>query len=985
MALVDSSLASGLTLVLGPPNSGKLGHVLRWWEERQSLQPLIVVPTVPDARALSVEMAQRRGALVGQSPAVTFDGLVRALLGRSPDYAGDFERSLLVAHVLRENPPKAQGFSARFPGTTTVVAGLLEQLGDSGRSSDEIAGILDHWSATDPASAVLAADISALLVRYRVLRDGLGLTDRSDAVRQAAGAVAGWAHPLALYGFTSFTLAQRGLVEALAGVTEMLLVIDYERKRRHGLTTVSEFAYWEGLACDVKETSPEGLAYHSQAIAHLERHFSDESPPACEHPPAWSDGRGVDFLLASGTRNEAELAAFRAATLIRSGLAPGDIAVVVRSVRPWGRLLADVFASCGIPCQVDEPGEFGDSAFGYALLAALRGSARDDPKSALAYLRSPFSPADAEQTADIELDYLRGVVRGVAGLVRCVDKVAPGALSGAARCVQRRAEGAFIDLEATRSLARDLLANSLACAAEGDRAADARAFRALEGALSALATHRDSGALPAGVLRDDVLLPALSRMSIPRASTGSMHAVQVLSAHRARARRFRAVMILGLVEGEFPARAERPALLTPGQRARLDAIGGGLFPPEGDQEEALFVRAVSRAWDVVLLSARDADDGGGYAAPSHYWRRCKQLLGVADAAHQHRTLADQVFERAAAPSRRQYLRACAAGHVEPHAACGGSAALPPRWGRRGGLASLSSPEALQELAAQHCFSPSALESYLRCPFVWFIDRVVGADDMETVADDRIVGTLLHGVMRDTFETLKAEGRLPLGRDDLGSAVRTARAFAEMVANSDLCPGTPAERRLIEWRLKRMAEDLLTLEAEAPGLLVMSDAELEIGGEGGVDLGGLSIKGRIDRVDRGPRGELFIVDYKSGGAPEKRDLGGAKGLQLPLYMLALAAARPDDEVVGGAYASAKDKAWAGVVRSGCEDLLGGGRATCRISDDDALDELLRGALARAKQAAEGMRAGAVAPVPERECDEWCDLRPVCRAYKGKRAR
>ena len=133
-----SSPPCGLTLVLGPANSGKLGRVLEWWEARLVSRPLVVVPTVPDAGRLSAEMAQRSGALVGQSPSVTFDGLVRLLLGRSPRYAGDFQRLLLISLLLHESPPRAAGFSARFPGIVGVAGSLVEELGDSGRSPEEI-------------------------------------------------------------------------------------------------------------------------------------------------------------------------------------------------------------------------------------------------------------------------------------------------------------------------------------------------------------------------------------------------------------------------------------------------------------------------------------------------------------------------------------------------------------------------------------------------------------------------------------------------------------------------------------------------------------------------------------------------------------------------------------------------------------------------------------------------------------------------------
>ena len=299
------------------------------------------------------------------------------------------------------------------------------------------------------------------------------------------------------------------------------------------------------------------------------------------------------------------------------------------------------------------------------------------------------------------------------------------------------------------------------------------------------------------------------------------------------------------------------------------------------------------------------------------------------------------------------------------------------------MAGLISPPVLDDLAATECFTPSVLESYLRCPFAWFIHRVIGAEDMETVADDRVLGELLHAVMRDTFRQLKDEGLLPLGAEHSAHAEATAQAIIERLVEREECPGTRAERRLMGWRLKRMAGDLLAMETETAGMLVTTDTELSVGGEGGVDLGGLAVRGRIDRVDSTSRGELFIVDYKSGSVPKKNQLGTAEGLQLLLYMLALAAERPNETVVGGAYVSAKDKGRSGVVTAGCEDLLGTGGHGCHIAGEEAFQEMLQAALSLALKAAEGMRRGTIAPLPDRDCPSWCDLRPVCRAFKGAR--
>jgi RecB family exonuclease len=978
----------GLTLILGPANSGKLGQVLEWWQTRLHSRPLIVVPTGPDARSLSREMAQRAGALVGQSGAVTFDGLVRLLLRRPEPYAGEFERSLLISTLLHEHPPQASGFSARFPGMVSAVSSLLEQLGDSGRSPEEIGLALQRWGSEDPESASLAADIRGLMTGYRALRDRLGLADRSDSVREALTMAAGCEQPLAFYGFTSFTYAQRRLVAALAEKVEVLLVFDHEQSRVRGLTTPDELAYWQGLAVDRQELRPQALAYTSDAVRYLERRFMDDDPDPEPPPPAQDETGGVRFLLASGQRNEAEAAAEQVTALIRSGLRPGDIAVVVRHMKMWGRLLEDVFVSCDIPCQVDERFTLDETGLGHAFLTGLRGVAADDPHQVLEYLRSPYSGLTLEQASDLELDYLRQTARGVDALTDHAHPPVRARLYDLEAAVQGRRSEAVVRLDAAQALARSMLQNGLRgsdpCSVvdSGDAAADSRAFRALQKALSGLVVHGTNGVLPADALRLEVLLTTLARTAVPGGELGSEDAVQILTVHRARARRFQAVLILGLVEGEFPGRSDRPALLTQEQRDRLDAAGGGLFSPETDQEEALFVRAVSRAWRYLFLSSRDADDGGGYAGQSYYWSHCKELLRVGEHEHVHRSLADQVFDLAGAPTPRQYLRGCAARGLAPPRGCGLPTLVPPQWARPGEGAGLASGEVLAQLSATQSFGPSSLEKYLTCPFMWFVDKVVGVEDLETVVDDRLVGQLLHKVLSDTFQELRGAGVLPLKAEALPFAEGVAAAVIEALVDGEECPGGPAERRLSEHKLKRLVADLFAMEVSMRSSRTLVDTEVGVGGKSGVDIGGLAVGGRIDRVDSAASGELFIIDYKSSSLPAKRDIGTAQALQLPLYILALAAERPEQPVAGGMYLSPKKQESVGVIKAACEEVAG--TTTCRVVDDDEWDEMLQSALLAAQEAAEGIRAGRIAPRSDRSCPDWCRLGPVCRARRGGRS-
>lgn len=996
-----------LTLLLGPANSGKLGQVLEWWQQRLPQRPVVVTPTGPDARELTAEMVRRRGGLLDQAGAVTFDGLVRLIIERSPRYATDLERDLVLAKLLREVPTMALAGSARLPGAVTALALLLGQLGESGRASEELDRIFARWAATQPRTADLANDLRRLAEAYRHTYERLGLEERPAVVREAAErlAAASWGRPVAFYGFTSFTPVQRLVIERLAAHAQVLVTFTYDSRRDVNLSTPAEISWWRARATEILEASTATRAYHSRAIAYLERYFmSDEPRP--EAPVAHSENQGVRFLLASGRRAEAELAAEQIAQLMRAGVRPRDIAVVVRSVPSWSGLLKRVFSSCAIPVQLDERPALAQTGLGHAFLNVLKGVSLDDAPALLAYLRSPYSGLSLDVKSDLELRYRRSGRKGARALSEIADDMG---VDGVARLweLTLATEGPdrlCIDVGRAMDLARRLLVagaggppgsggrgfalrqlagNVVAAGVELEE--DACAFMALRAALATLAdlAKADGGSGADRAFLDcRTVLAALGSVVAGPAGERDRAAVQVMSVQRARARRFPVVLVLGLVEGEFPGRADRPSLLTPEQMTQLESLGGGLFTPDADDEAALFVSAVSRASHLLFLSARNAEDDGSESTPSHLWDWAKRLLAVEGREQLIRTLGDLVFSPGTAPTRRHYERACAARGLVPESgpASASPAGPAPSWRRVPTF--LSDPHVLAELAGAQRFSPSALEAYARCPFAWFVQRVVGAEELDLELDGRCIGQMLHTALSETYELLDAAGRLPLRAESMEPAESIAGIIIERLTGGPDCPGTTAERRLAAWQLRRMARNLFSLEISAGWPLTPVQREMWVGGPQGVDVGGFRIQGRIDRVDAtSGREGVFVIDYKSGAIPPASALGSVEAMQLPLYLLALALGRPPLRVLGGAYLGLSDGRRSGVIAGSAEHLFEGATEGCRVLDEEGMEELFRRTRDSGLEAIEGMRSGSIAPRADRSCPAWCGLSAACRARKG----
>ncbi|MBN1628468.1 MAG: PD-(D/E)XK nuclease family protein, partial [Thermoleophilia bacterium] len=708
-------------------------------------------------------------------------------------------------------------------------------------------------------------------------------------------------------------------------------------------------------------------------------------------PPAQTSGaEGVRFLLASGRQAEAELAAQTIAELIRAGDRPGEVAVVVREISEWAVLLGDVFDSCGIPYQVDCRTRLGGTGLGGAFINCLQGVMSDDAARLLAYLRSPYSGVAPSDVDDLEWRYERGTARGAGVLAAlaargCGDALRPlwGLLSSDRGACREDTGGPLLDLvEAERWARRMLVAGARGLApGDDDLEEDIRAFRALQAAFAAMAGLVADHAEPA-CFEAEAALRSLAQRTVGGARPDTDDAVQLLSVHRARARRFDVVIVLGLVEGEFPGRTDRPSILSPAQRTGLSSVAGGLLTPRVDQESALFVSAVSRARRLLHLSARDAEDDGTEAVPSRFWVGAKTLLEVESQGHESRTLTDQVFTPSAAPSLRHYLRACASAGVAPDPTSGAAPFAIAERSRRRTPTRLSSAGVLEELTAKRSFSPSALERYAACPFAWFLERVVRVQEIGLELDGAAVGELLHGVLSSTYRRLAGAGLLPLRSDTVAEAERLAFAAVDGEVESDRCPGSVAQRRLAGSRLRGMVRTLFAMEISAGGGLRLSETEAEVGGSQGTDVGGLRIRGRIDRIDATPDGAgLFVIDYKSGEIPSAASMGSDAALQLPLYLLALGVERPDAQVIGGAYLSLSRNQRAAVMAAGWEDVVGGAGRGCRALDGAGMEELFRLTREHALRAAEGMRTGDISPREDRACPVWCRLGPACRSRRG----
>lgn len=173
-------------------------------------------------------------------------------------------------------------------------------------------------------------------------------------------------------------------------------------------------------------------------------------------------------------------------------------------------------------------------------------------------------------------------------------------------------------------------------------------------------------------------------------------------------------------------------------------------------------------------------------------------------------------------------------------------------------------------------SPSRASDFKTCPLLYrlrAIDRVV-----EPPSPAATRGTLVHAVLERLFDLPAAQ------RTTVRARQLAVDEWARMLADDPTLAGVVAEGDdgADAWLADAGALLDAYFELEDPTRLEPAERELLLE----VDLGdGLRLKGIVDRLDEAPGGELRVVDYKTGRAPnhlfEQRAL-----FQLRFYALML---------------------------------------------------------------------------------------------------
>lgn len=307
-------------------------------------------------------------------------------------------------------------------------------------------------------------------------------------------------------------------------------------------------------------------------------------------------------------------------------------------------------------------------------------------------------------------------------------------------------------------------------------------------------------------------------------------AVHLLDVYEARQWALPVVFACGLLEGSFPRAAAPDPVLSEETRHRLrrNGIPVSTRSDRELEETFLFQFALTRATGELVLSYPTHDEKG------------QPTL---------RTFALDHLDLQPAPART--IRVRPAHPVQP-APPPSLAALPP---------------------THDHFRPTALESFLQCPFQFFANHTLRLREPNPLPHERLdiraQGTLIHRAIADHYR-------------GLGTLHHTFNLALQQFLNKQRVP--PSHRIELTHVLILRSLALYEQNQRIPdGWTTLSEKELQL------TLDGALIKGRADRVDISPDGtQVAVVDYKftSNVSARIQKYNDGTNIQGGLYLAAL---------------------------------------------------------------------------------------------------
>jgi len=943
-----------LTLVKGRANTGRTGALFAVVKEAaaQGLVPVLLLPTEPDVARARYELAHNHRVFAARVQRLDhYLESLWALWGDGRTLITPTQRAVIVRASLQSDAELA--ITDISPGVVRIVERLAQaQTGPP------------HLTPEGPGALFVRA-----LHRYHESLHEQSLVETAAAIEVLTSRIdSSWfAGPVVVSRFDDLSDAQ-----------ERFLVSAASKGADVHIAATELPGTWGGSG---GWSLAERLAAHATHVVRMDREYSGSAELAQVAAAQDGDSGRVapagDVVISEAYGQDAEAARIvcEVQEALASGVAAEKIAVIFRDPRPHLSSVRRALAEMDIATDFDVRQPFRETAFGRAMMLLLRFSVDRTATTLSAFLQGGFSGTDIESAHAIDAMWKRAGTCEGARLTRDLDRLDDGVkelVEGVLTCAAQRHDTAVA--REWKRVAGRLIANAYGVdspALDDSGLADAAAHRSFCRAADELARAEVPDSSSA-----ELLLGALGHAHVPPLVVERPGHVQVMDAQRARGRRFDIVVIGGLVAGEFPRRVSEDVLAVDDLAAALRRAGVRMPLERTDAaERALFYLAITRARRRLVLSRQVADSDGRTLRASPF---LEELLdpyraadGSLDTALPRRvlTFADLGVHEAAPDSSRRAARSAALSGSD------GGADRPAHTRRAARQSTIEDPAVREALERRTVFSVTELERYVRCPYSWFYERFVRPEALSEDREARTRGLLAHEAINRMFAEMRERGQLRV----------TCASASEWKAF-----GTQAVHRLAEERLdqSRLSEDLMGRQVAAMvERLVERDVDYLPGFETThtewafgfddepEDFGEFALRGVIDRIDRAGDA-LAVIDYKTGRATPLNKFEDAGVLQAQLYA-DVARRRLGGCVAASFYRSLGARERTALNRGMYDPSAVGGTELVSTDAVDDIGAVIDSAVNRARQAADGIRAGQIGPKPLssdacRYCraDRWC---------------
>ncbi|MFQ5514570.1 MAG: PD-(D/E)XK nuclease family protein [Myxococcota bacterium] len=840
------------------------------------------------ARRRELLVDSPRGAVLGRL-LLTFRGLAEACAAESGaplrGELGEGALIRLVQHCSRGLGTLGAEIESR-PGLARSLAATLRDLRDAGVGPGALGPgtpLRQLYAAVENALAALADE---------------GLVDRIGLFRLARQGAAAWLHRR---GVTRITL--RGATELVGSVGDLVEALHREVPLRF------EQLDW-------------GHAFAEEIRARWPWSFEPRATPVGSGAPAPTP----ICVRCASPREEIELVSREILVRLEQDVAPEAIAVVARNLADFSPWVPGIFERAGIPFSSSLQRPVLRWPRVRARLTLARVLVRDLPREdVLELLASPRlrNPKPGALLSLAERAAREGRVRGgatdwLAALAtlrprRSGPSHAPQHLAQLRRLIEQLAEegNRLREAPSWAGATRVLQQAAERWLDDVHEEPDAAADRAAEETLAPLelldAVDRVAGNEAGSTSPQErlgMLQRALEGCQV-REHDGDHGGVRILDALQARGLHYEHLFVIGLNHGRWPLELQEDPFLRSDAREELRLrTGRPLAAPARQESESRFLLGllVAQAERSVQLSWHERDASGHECAPSRQLR--EMHLEPTDSSRRPREdlppTVEALCEAVQCVPETAFEALVAELWPEPsrevHSAVRRVRAT-DAW--RSDALDLDGGVGPEALEPERTYSPSLLERLGHCPQRVFFTDLLGVSELAEgpphALDRAEAGTLVHAVLQRIYARLYADGDLAPTVDPVRALTRArsllreeiraqAPRFAAAIQRRHPSLWEASEMQLVTAMERFLQHDLSRLlPAGLHGLGVEVPIALE--------LNGIHVRGKADRVIETAPGRLVVGDYKTSKDVRRHvsatEIARGRSLQIPLYALALA--------------------------------------------------------------------------------------------------